>query len=86
MYSNIIVYHKYLVTSIKVGCATYSLRASSGPNLKSNVTTKNANKNLDNTTIAGRPQTVSGSNNSQPNCVVKPVDERSTFPLTTTAV
>ena len=31
MYSNIIVYQKYLVTSIKVGCATHSLYASSGP-------------------------------------------------------
>ena len=31
MYSNIKVYQKYLVTSIKVGCATRSLHASSGP-------------------------------------------------------
>ena len=31
MYSNIKVYQKYLVTSIKVGCATRSLYASSGP-------------------------------------------------------
>ena len=31
MYSNIIAYKKYLVTSIKVGCATRSLYASSGP-------------------------------------------------------
>ena len=31
MYSNLIVYQKYLVTSIKVGCATRSLYASSGP-------------------------------------------------------
>ena len=31
MYSNKIVYQKYLVTSIKVGCATRSLYASSGP-------------------------------------------------------
>ena len=31
MYSNIIVYEKDLVTSIKVGCATRSLYASSGP-------------------------------------------------------
>ena len=31
MYSNIEVYQKYLVTSIKVGCATRSLYASSGP-------------------------------------------------------
>ena len=30
MYSNIKVYHKYLVASIKVGCATRSLYASSG--------------------------------------------------------
>ena len=31
MYSNIKVYQKYRVTSIKVGCATRSLYASSGP-------------------------------------------------------
>ena len=31
MYSNIKVYQTYLVTSIKVGCATRSLYASSGP-------------------------------------------------------
>ena len=31
MYSNIKVYQKYLVTSIKEGCATRSLYASSGP-------------------------------------------------------
>ena len=31
MYSYIKVYQKYLVTSIKVGCATRSLYASSGP-------------------------------------------------------
>ena len=31
MYSNIKVYQKYLVTSNKVGCATRSLHASSGP-------------------------------------------------------
>ena len=30
MYSNIKVYQKYLVTSIKVGCAKRSLYASSG--------------------------------------------------------
>ena len=30
--SNIIVYEKYIGTSIKVGCATRSLYASSGPN------------------------------------------------------
>ena len=31
MYSNIKVYQKYLATSIKVGCDTRSLYASSGP-------------------------------------------------------
>ena len=30
-YSNIIVYQKYIGTSIKVGCATRSLHASPGP-------------------------------------------------------
>ena len=47
---------------------------------------KNATKNFDYTTIADRLRTVSGSNNSYPNGVVKPVNEGSTFPLTTTAV
>ena len=32
LYSNIIVYQKYIGTFIKVGCATHSLCASSGPN------------------------------------------------------
>ena len=32
MYSNIKVYQKYLMTSIKVGCVTRSLYASSGLN------------------------------------------------------
>ena len=31
VYSNIIVYQKYIGTSIKVGCATRSLYASLGP-------------------------------------------------------
>ena len=31
MYSNIKVYQKYIVTSIKVACATRNLYASSGP-------------------------------------------------------
>ena len=31
IYRNIIVYQKYIGTSIKVGCATRSLYASSGP-------------------------------------------------------
>ena len=31
IYSNITVYQKYIGTSIKVGCATRSLYASSGP-------------------------------------------------------
>ena len=34
VYSNIIVYQKYLVTYITVGCATCSLHASSGPKTK----------------------------------------------------
>ena len=46
----------------------------------------NATKNFDYTTIADRLRTVSGSNNSHPTGVVKPVYERSTFPLTATAV
>ena len=40
MYSNIIVNQKYLVTSIKVGCATRSLYASSGQKTEG-VSTKN---------------------------------------------
>ena len=47
---------------------------------------KNANKNFDYTTIADRLRTVSWSNSSQSTGVVKPVYERSIFPLTTTAV
>ena len=47
---------------------------------------KNAIKNFDYTTIADRLRTVSGSNSSHPTGVVKPVYERSTFPLTATAV
>ena len=47
---------------------------------------KNATKNLDYTTIADRLRTVSWSNSSRPTGVVKPVYERSNFPVTTTAV
>ena len=47
---------------------------------------KNVTKNFDYTTIADRLRTVSWSNSSHPTGVVKPVYERSTFPLTTTAV
>ena len=46
---------------------------------------KSATKNFDYTTIADRLSTVSWSSNSRPTGVVKPVYERSTFPLTTTA-
>ena len=49
---------------------------------------KNATKNFDYTTIADRLtwRTVRWSNSSYPTGVVKQVYERSTFPLTTTAV
>ena len=47
---------------------------------------KNATKNVDYTTIADRLRTVSWCNNSHPTGVLKPVYERSTFPLTATAV
>ena len=47
---------------------------------------KNATKNFDYTTIADRLRTVSWSNSSHQTGVVKPVYERSTFPLTATAV
>ena len=47
--------------------------------------TKNDTKNFDYTTITGRLRTVSWSNR-HPTGVVKPVYERSTFPLTATAV
>ena len=46
----------------------------------------NATKNYDYATIADRLRTVSWSNSSHPTRVVKPVYERSTFPLTATAV
>ena len=44
---------------------------------------KNATKKFDYRTIADRLRTVSWSNSSYPTGVVKPVYERSTFPLTT---
>ena len=47
---------------------------------------KNATKNFDYTTIADRIRTVSWSNSSHPTGVVKPVYERSTFPLTAKVV
>ena len=47
---------------------------------------KNATINFDNTKIADGLRTVSWSNSSYPTGVVKPVYERSTFPLTATAV
>ena len=47
---------------------------------------KNATKNVDYTMIADRLRTVSWSNSSHPTGMVKPVYERSTFPLTATAV
>ena len=48
--------------------------------------TKVPPKNFDYTTITDRLRTVTWSNNSHHIGVVKPVYERSTFPLTTTAV
>ena len=54
---------------------------------KNDVTThKNATKNFDYTAIAGRLRTVSWSNSSHQNGVVKPVYAHSTFPLTATAM
>ena len=47
---------------------------------------KNVTKILDYTTIADRLRTVSWSNRSHPTGVVKPVYERSTFPLTAKVV
>ena len=47
---------------------------------------KNATKIFDYTAIADRLRTVSSSSSSRPIGVVKPVYERSTFPLTATAV
>ena len=56
-------------------------------NPKSNMTTqKNVTENFNYTTIADRLRTVSWVNDSHPTGVVKPVNERSTFPLTATAV
>ena len=48
--------------------------------------TKDATKNFDFTTITDRLKTASWGTSSHPNGVVKPVYERSTFPLTATAV
>ena len=47
---------------------------------------KKRRKNFDYTKIADRLRTVSWCNNSHPADMVKPVYERSTFPLTVTAV
>ena len=47
---------------------------------------KNTTKNFDYVTIPDRLRTVSWSNNCHSTGVVKPVNERSTFPLTATAV
>ena len=47
---------------------------------------KNATKNFDYTMITEPLRTVSWSNSSHPTGVIKPVYERSTFPLTATAV
>ena len=47
---------------------------------------KNATKNFDYTTIADRLRTVTWGNSSHSTCVVKPVYEGSTLPLTATAV
>ena len=47
---------------------------------------KNASKNVHYITIAERLRTVSRSSNSHPADVFEPVYERSTVPLTTTAV
>ena len=47
---------------------------------------KNVTKNFDYTTIADRLRTVSWSNSSHTTGVVKPVYERSTFPLTAKVV
>ena len=48
--------------------------------------TKNATNNFDYTTISDRLRTASWRNNSHHTGAVKPVYERSTFPLTATAV
>ena len=40
IHKNIIVYQKYIGTSIKVGCATRSLYASSGPKAEGALTNK----------------------------------------------
>ena len=47
---------------------------------------KKRHQNFDYTTIADRPRTVSWNNRSYPTGVLIPVYERSTFPLTATAV
>ena len=47
---------------------------------------KNTTKNFDYTTIADQLRSVSWSNSSYQTGVVKPVYERSTFPLTATVV
>ena len=51
-------------------------------NPKSKMTTQNATKNFDCTTIADRLRTVSWGNDSHPTGVVKPVYGIPIFPLT----
>ena len=55
-------------------------------NPKSNVTTQKLHQNFDYTTAVDRLRTVSCSNNSHQNGVVKPVNGYPTFPLFATAV
>ena len=54
--------------------------------IKNKVTTQNATKRFDYTTIADRLRTISWSNERYPNGVVKAVYGIPTFPLTTQAV
>ena len=46
VYSNVIVYQKYLVTSIKIVCATRSLYASSGPKAEGSPTNNQRERRL----------------------------------------
>ena len=71
---------RYLTQSYDKSAYTHSKSKKQRDNIK------NATKNFDYTTIADRLGMVSWNYSSNLTGVVKPVYERSTFPLTTTAV
>ena len=80
------VLHPYLEKKEEIWLSPVTKTLKPTEQSKSTWQHKNATKNFDYTTIADRLRTVSWSNSSHPTGMVKPVYERSTFPLTATAV